>query len=177
MDLHVARGGDDEDEIDVGALGGFEQQRDVEHGSAACVAAGAREEGKLGVAHHGVDDGFKAAERVGLAQHRATQGSPVEPVVRHGAGEGRLDRLEGAAVGGLQAVHRGVGVEHRDAGALEKGGSGGFAHADAAGQSDDLHPYPSQARNSVGGCRSCSMELSHAIGFVQSYGEGRRFAA
>ena len=35
-------------------------------------------------------------------------------------------------------MHRQVGVEHRDAGAAERGGGGGLAHADAAGEADSI---------------------------------------
>src|SRR6185312_3386329 len=74
-----------------------------------------------------------------FAEHGPAQGSAVERVVLDGAGKGGFDRGQGAPAARLQPVHRGVGVEDRDAGAPERIGGGGLAHADPAGKADHLH--------------------------------------
>ena len=94
--------------------------------------------------HHRVEDRFQPRQRVAARRARgraarrgpARAGPRVDPTVPGNAGS--IAR-SAAPAWRLQPVHRGVGVEHRDAGAAEGGGGGRLAHADAAGQADHLH--------------------------------------
>lgn len=139
MDLNGSRRGDDDHLVDSALAAGFQQQGNVEHDGAAALPPGAADEGDLFLAHHGMNDALQPAHGIGPADDRPAQGRAVNRVVAHGPRELRGNCRHRAAAAALHAVHGGIGVEDRHAEAAELGSGGGFAHADAAGQADDLH--------------------------------------
>ena len=120
-------------------------------------AAGAAEEGAFLLLDHRVQDGSSRFERVRLAEHRLARSAarstapsaPCRGMRRRSARTARPPLR-------LQPVDRGVGVEHRDACAAEGRGRGGLAHADAAGQADDLH-----RRQQVRGDEAAQLFIHH----------------
>ena len=87
-----------------------------------------------------------------IVQHPFTQHRAIDPARPCRPGKGLLDRPHQTAIRALQAVHRGIGVEHRYALFGEHRRDGRFAHADRAGQ-----PDPDHATNSA---RSASSRAS-----------------
>ena len=68
----------------------------------------------------------------------------VDLAATRDAGKGRFDRPDGLAF--IEAMHAGIGVEHRHAAAREMLGRRRLPHADAAGEADDEHhAAPSEA--------------------------------
>ena len=125
-----------------------------------------------------MQDRFQAPKGRGIGEHQPSQRRPVQPAAARGiaadrAGKGRLDRRNGRAVGALQRMHRGIGVEHRHAGPAEGRGGGGLAHADPARQPDDTHvpwlrPAVSVAEKRGWAKRPIIMKVTHACAVVTS---------
>ena len=135
--LHMMRRRHYRDRIDAVRAAAFEQQRDVEHDQ-RLTAVTVQELG-LRRAHHWVHDPLELAQFVRLAEHRGAKLGAVEPVGPGCAGERCLDRGQRCTARALELVDRGVGVEHRHVQSPEHRRDGRFAHADRAGEAENLH--------------------------------------
>ena len=135
-------GGDHRDLVHALGQPFFEEQRHVEHDHRRVRM---RCKKRLALARHRrMDQSLKPGQFVRLAQHAFGEAVAVDPVRPGGAREMRLDLRDQHPFRSLQAVHRGIGVEHRHAFIREHSRDGRFAHADGAGESqDDRHDVSS----------------------------------
>ena len=81
----------------------------------------------------------RRASALGVAKDRIAQCGPINRAVPDRARKCRLDGANRPPAARLQPMHRGIRIEHRYARAAESGCCCRLAHADAAGQSEDLH--------------------------------------
>jgi hypothetical protein len=159
-ELHCAWRGDNHYLVHQPVAPGFEEQRDIQHGCRGAASAGLCQEPALCGAHHGVEDVFQRSHCLVIREYLRAERGAVQHAVVHGAGEGFGDGGQGAAMPALQAMHGGVRVEHRQAGAAECLGGGGFAHADTAGEADDFHARALPFRD-VGGYQGGDRLVHH----------------
>ena len=146
--LHMGGGGDDDYAVNAPPAATLEQQRDVENDERHAPHAGAAQKSRLRLANEGVHDALELAEFVRLSEHRLAKRRSVEPRRMGDAGKRLLDGVQRPAARSLQTVHLSVCVEDRHAPAREHGGHRRLAHADGAGEADDLHAV-SSARSSA----------------------------
>ena len=86
-----------------------------------------------------VDDRFQRCELAWVGQHPLREQVAVDRTVAGCARKPPLDPLDQHAAGALQRAHHRVGVEHRDAGALEHRRDRRLAHADRPGEREAHH--------------------------------------
>ena len=120
---------------------GFKQQRDDHDRKRAVFPAPGFDLRQPAFADARVEDGFEffAGDRIG--ENDSRQSIPVQLAVRTEGvlSEGGLDFRQGGLAGLDEFTRQFVGVHHLDAAGAEEFGGGGFAHANAARQTADIH--------------------------------------
>jgi len=133
--------GDANDFVKMGFGPGFEEQRNHHDGERAVFPAPRFDLGKPSFTDERVENGFEFYTGGGIGKNNLRQFIPAKPSVRgnDGPAEGGLNFGEGGLAGLNELPREFVSVHHLRASGAEEFGNGGFAHADAAGETADFH--------------------------------------
>jgi hypothetical protein len=86
-----------------------------------------------------MDNFLKRRELVSIGENDRRETGAVERAGANSARKDLTDPLNQSAAGRLECAHHGIGVEHRNTGALEHLRDCRLAHADGAGEGDPDH--------------------------------------
>ncbi len=93
------------------------------------------------LAHQGMDQGFEAAQALGVAEHDGAQRRAIDRAVgAERPGKGLADGGGRSAARAVERMHAGIGVVDRHAARPEHRRGGALAHADRAGEAEDERP-------------------------------------
>ena len=156
--------GDANDFVEMGFGPGFEQQWNHNDGERAVFLAPDFNLGEPAFADARMEDGFKFFARGGIGKNDFRQFIATKPAVRGDDffAEFSLNFGEGGLAGLNELPREFVGVHHLRAAGAEESGSGGFAHAHAAGQTADFH-WPRRVT-----ARGCSRDRTDTDSSEQS---------
>ena len=114
-----ARRGHHEDAVEAALAAGLEEQRDVEDARTSAPAC-ARGEGRAVGGDQRVDARLDPGEEPGVGDDRVAQAVAVDRTAGHRLRREVGERRGAGAAGGVEPVHRGVGVPDRHAGLGEE---------------------------------------------------------
>ncbi len=137
--LQESGAGDHRHPVAAALAAGFEQQRDVEHHEGDAASRVPAQERALGGADQRMQDGLQPLERRPVAEDPPPQLGAVDGAAGGDARKRRLDRRHRLATRAQQGMGGGVGIVHGDAQAPQHGRRRALAHADGAGETEDLH--------------------------------------
>ena len=144
--LHLRGRGQRDRHVDALLGAGLEQKRDLQHRELRARVFLRDRKSISAATTRGCTMASSRLQPCLRARQLLAEQLAVDLAAARDAGKGRLDRPDGLAF--IEAVHPGIGVEHRHAAAREMLGRRRLAHADGAGEADDEHhAAPSDGRD------------------------------